>query len=298
MTEEKWDRAKEVLEQLKGLYPEYVGAENAYVLLATVYKRTSDPAGEHKVLDELVARDGDASAAYLRLMELDEAAGDWRGVAENARRLLAVNPLIPAPHRQLARAAEHLGERDEAVAAYRALSLLDDTDPAEVHYRLAKLLHQSGKPDEARREVLRVARGSASVPRRAPAPARAGRIRSIPTPGGLPLVPTPSRKTQTMTRRRLTAFAILGLLAIASGVCLAQFGPFGGRRRSPPGVIPEDRAGVPNWKVDEQFKNDVFTFVRVEYDSDGYGRRRRGGTAAAGAGAGEVAGRPTGPTAT
>jgi tetratricopeptide (TPR) repeat protein len=155
VTEEKWDRAREVLEQLKALYPEYVGAENAYVLLANVYKRTSDRAGEHKILDELAARDGDASAAYLRLMELDEAAGNWRGVAENARRLLAVNPLIPAPHRQLARAAEHLGERDEAVTAYRALSMLDDTDPAEVHYRLAKLLHQSGKPDEARREVLR-----------------------------------------------------------------------------------------------------------------------------------------------
>jgi hypothetical protein len=41
------------------------------------------------------------------------------------------------------------------VAAYRALALLDDTDPAEVHYRLAKLLHQAGKNDESRREVLR-----------------------------------------------------------------------------------------------------------------------------------------------
>ena len=67
-------------------------------------------------------------------------------MATNARRLLAVNPLIPAPHRSLARAAEQLGERDEAVTAYKALALLDDTDPAEVHYRLARLLHQTGKP--------------------------------------------------------------------------------------------------------------------------------------------------------
>jgi hypothetical protein len=155
MSEDQWDRAREVLETLKRLYPEYVGADNAYVMLASIFKKKADAAAEHRVLDELVARDGDASAAYLRLMELDEAAGDWRGVATNARRLLAVNPLIPGPHRQLARAAEHLGEPDEAVAAYRALALLDDTDPAEVHYRLAKLLHQSGKDREARREVLR-----------------------------------------------------------------------------------------------------------------------------------------------
>ena len=54
-------------------------------------------------------RDGDAITAYLRLMELDEAAGDWPGVAKNARRFLAVNPLVPTPHRKLAAAAEQFG---------------------------------------------------------------------------------------------------------------------------------------------------------------------------------------------
>ena len=33
--------------------------------------------------------------------------------------------------------------------------MLDETDPAEVHYRLAKLLSQAGKKVEARREVLK-----------------------------------------------------------------------------------------------------------------------------------------------
>jgi tetratricopeptide (TPR) repeat protein len=88
-------------------------------------------------------------------MELEEASSDWRGLARDARRMLAVNPLVPAGHRQLARASEQLGERSEAIAAYRALSMLDDNDPAGVHYHLARLLRQDGKPDEARREVLR-----------------------------------------------------------------------------------------------------------------------------------------------
>jgi hypothetical protein len=80
-----------------------------------------------------------------------------------------------------------------------------------------------------------------------------------------------------MTRRRLTLFVVLSVLAVAAGVTLAQ--QWGGRRpRGTPGVIPEDRAGVPDWKVDERFKNDVFTFVRIEYDSVGRrGRGRRGG---------------------
>jgi tetratricopeptide (TPR) repeat protein len=153
--EEKWTKAKEVLEKLKGLYPEYTGPQNAYLLLATISRRLSDAVAERKNLEDLAMRDGDASSAFLRLMELAETAGDWRAVAQNARRLLAVNPLIPAPYRYLARAAEELGEREEAVAAYRALVLFDDADLAGVRYRLARLFQQNGKPREARREVLR-----------------------------------------------------------------------------------------------------------------------------------------------
>jgi hypothetical protein len=72
-----------------------------------------------------------------------------------------------------------------------------------------------------------------------------------------------------MTRRRLGLVASLCLLVVATGVTLGQ--QF--RGRSFRGTLPDNRAGVPNWKVDEQFKHDVFTFVRVEYDSGGGGGR-------------------------
>jgi hypothetical protein len=62
--------------------------------------------------------------------------------------------------------------------------------------------------------------------------------------------------------------ALLFVLAIACGVTLAQ--PW--RRRA----FSDDRGGVPNWKVDERFKQDVFTFVRIQYDSGGRGWRRGG----------------------
>ena len=71
-----------------------------------------------------------------------------------------------------------------------------------------------------------------------------------------------------MTRKRLSLAALLLCLAVASGAALAQ--QF--YRRGNPRALPGDRSGVPNWKVDERFKNDVFTFVRVEYDS-AYGGR-------------------------
>ncbi len=103
VVEEKWLKARDVLEKLKALYPEYVGPDNAYLLLAAVYNRLSQPAAERRVLEELAMKDGDAIPAYQRLTEINEAASDWRGVAQNAERLLAVNPLVPAPYRAGAR---------------------------------------------------------------------------------------------------------------------------------------------------------------------------------------------------
>jgi hypothetical protein len=78
-----------------------------------------------------------------------------------------------------------------------------------------------------------------------------------------------------MTRRRLILAAVPCVLAIACGVSLAQ--RYGWRRESPLDGIPADRAGVPDWEVNERFKDDVFTFVRVQFDSfRGGGRRGRG----------------------
>jgi hypothetical protein len=79
-----------------------------------------------------------------------------------------------------------------------------------------------------------------------------------------------------MTRRRLVLIAVPLFLIIVAGVCvtLAQRPRFGRMQD-----FGDDRRGVPDWKVDPRFKSDVFTFVRVEYDSGGgrgYSGRRGG----------------------
>ena len=89
--------------------------------------------------------------------------------------------------------------------------------------------------------------------------------------------------TKNWTRVLSAGFAV----AILSAVALAQFGddPFrGGRGRGRQGWSrdvrgeDQDRGGVPEWKNDERFKEDVFTFARVRYSSayGGYGRRGGG----------------------
>ncbi len=85
-----------------------------------------------------------------------------------------------------------------------------------------------------------------------------------------------------MRRRRAILLVIPLLVALGSGLAVAQFRR-GGYRGGMPGQMPADRAGVPNWKNEGRFKHDVFTFVRVQYDSGGFrgggfggGRRYRG----------------------
>ena len=82
-----------------------------------------------------------------------------------------------------------------------------------------------------------------------------------------------------MTRtRRIT---LVGLLAVSCVAGLAFAQEWGGRRGGRRGGyrgggVPDlsvDRRGVDMWEVDPNFKSDVFTFVRVRYDSyyGGYG---------------------------
>lgn len=67
------------------------------------------------------------------------------------------------------------------------------------------------------------------------------------------------------------------LMAVLAVCCTAaafsQFGQFGGRRGRYRDFQGADgrvqRNGVPDWKLDDKFKKDVFTFVRIRYRSMG-----------------------------
>jgi tetratricopeptide (TPR) repeat protein len=153
LQDKKWQDAKAAAQKLVDLYPENTGADSGYLLLAEAHRGLGEADPERNALNKLAIIDADAIEAYARLMELDSTVKDWSGVTKNAERFLAVNPLVPQPYRYLAQATEETGRKSEAIGAYRRLMLLDPPDPAEVHFRLARLLHQTGDP-EARRQVL------------------------------------------------------------------------------------------------------------------------------------------------
>lgn len=152
--EQNWNESIKHANRLKELYPGYVGPGNPYQILALAYRQLSDSAAEREALEAWAERDAEAVDAYGRLMELAAAGDDWPAVERNARRMLAVDPLTPTPHRYLAQAAEKLNDAPTAIAAYKALLQFDTTDAVDAHFRLAQLLHQQGDQTAARREVL------------------------------------------------------------------------------------------------------------------------------------------------
>ncbi len=153
LQEKQWEAAKTPLRRLIALYPEQHDADSAYALLARAHRELGETDEELAMLGKVVSLCSDAQEACARLMEIAAARKDWRGVVANAERFAAINPLTPLPHRAEAEAREALGERPAAIAAYRALLQLDPADPAEIHYRLARLLHATGDA-EAKRHVL------------------------------------------------------------------------------------------------------------------------------------------------
>jgi tetratricopeptide (TPR) repeat protein len=154
LDQKKWDDAKAPLKTLIESYPDQVGQDSAYLMLASAHRGLTETNLERQALSRVAALDADAIDAFLRLMELASATSDWPEVASNAERFLAVNPLVPAPYRFLGRAHEELGRPEKAIRAYQILLKLDPPDPADVHFRLAKMLHAAGD-GSARRHALK-----------------------------------------------------------------------------------------------------------------------------------------------
>jgi tetratricopeptide (TPR) repeat protein len=154
LREKKWEEAKTPLKKLIELYPADAGSDSAYAMLAAAHRGLNETNDERLVLTKLAALDADNTDVFQRLMELDETVKDWPGVAENAERFLAVNPLLPRPYRYLARASEELGKPEQAIRSYDRLLLLDPPDPAEVHFRLARLLRDKRDTTGSKRHVL------------------------------------------------------------------------------------------------------------------------------------------------
>jgi tetratricopeptide (TPR) repeat protein len=154
MNETKWDEAKATIARMRQLYPQDETTSGALSLLAEAHRELNDAPAERQALEELAKLSDDDVEMFTRLIELTTKAADWSAVKNHTARWLAVNPLLPAPHRAAAAAAEALHDDALAIESYRALLLLQPFDPADVHLRLAGTLQRSGDLPAAKRHAL------------------------------------------------------------------------------------------------------------------------------------------------
>jgi tetratricopeptide (TPR) repeat protein len=154
VADRKWREAKLPLEKMRRLYPHDASPAGCLALLAPVYRELGENSAEREVLESLAKLSADNVEAFARLAEIGTAGGEWELVRQSANRWLAVNPLVPDPHRLAAKAAEQLKDDSLAVDSYQSLLLMNPFDPAEAHYQLASALRRTGRLTEAKREVL------------------------------------------------------------------------------------------------------------------------------------------------
>ena len=154
VNEKKFREAQPVLKKLIELLPAQSGPANAYQLLATTHREFEESDAEVAVLNAWIAQDGDAVAAYRRLMEVYESQANWAELERVANLLLAVDPLDRSAHLGLSVAAEKLGDSAGTLRSLQRLLRYESTDLAETHQRVAKILYDQKLFDQAKRHTL------------------------------------------------------------------------------------------------------------------------------------------------
>ena len=168
----EWEKAVEPLKKLIRMFRLYTVPDSVYQMRAKVYRELKSRYSECQILYETIGLEGDNLSACLRLIELlnmplsELSSADQISfrvgrlgrikelvILQAAEIALTINPLLPQPHRELARISEGMEETEKAIDAYRALLAIGPADLAEIHYRLALLLQQQNDP-QAKRHVL------------------------------------------------------------------------------------------------------------------------------------------------
>jgi tetratricopeptide (TPR) repeat protein len=154
LREKQWQAAVEPLEQLLEGFPQERGTGSAGRLLAQVFRQLGEQPRETEMLTRIVREQGNALNEVLRLLEIQREAEDWEGLAETAKRGLAINPLRIESQQALADAAAELDHPQEAIEALRALLELEPIDPAGMHFRLAEQYIRIGEQGQGKRQLL------------------------------------------------------------------------------------------------------------------------------------------------
>ncbi|TWT68013.1 tetratricopeptide repeat protein [Crateriforma conspicua] len=149
------EEAIEIYQQLLDAGVDHGDRGGVLAALASMYRKEGDVEKETETLRRQVSKNDDLWPAHVRLAELAAERDDWEEVHEQARRILAINPLMAVGHTWADRAAKELERPADRIAPLKALLELDPIDPVGLHYELAMCWEQLDNTVAAKRSVLK-----------------------------------------------------------------------------------------------------------------------------------------------
>ena len=150
-----FQRARVPLERLRELDAVTAQRNGLLEMLAEIYLQTEEPKEERQTLEKIIEISSDALPALRRLMDMAAKQKNWEQLSDYASDVLAIHPLLPIGHEQMAKAAEKLDRPADAVRSLRALNSMDPIDPAAIDFRLAQAFADMNQTDRAKHHVLR-----------------------------------------------------------------------------------------------------------------------------------------------
>lgn len=135
-------------------YPDYVGDDNDYELIAEGYLSNNNKVAAMQELEKYRDAGGTGIETLKKLAKWEQEAGESKQAEVTLRKVNYVYPEDEETHRRMGSIL--LGGRDAAgaVREYRAVVALQPEDKAESHYQLARALSAAHRTSEAKDEVL------------------------------------------------------------------------------------------------------------------------------------------------
>ena len=153
--EERLDDAVPFLERARDLYPQYVGPDSPYLVLARIHRDRGDALRAAGELRSFLAVNETDYDSRLELAAIEQELGDAAAALAALEEALYIYPLDAELHRRMAALHTDSGDAAGLVRARAALVALRPTDMAQALYDLAQAHIAAGEPQKARREVLR-----------------------------------------------------------------------------------------------------------------------------------------------
>lgn len=148
------EEAAHHLERAVELFPTLGGKDSPYALLADLYLKGGRTGEAIRILERWWRVAPRFPENAVQLARLLAAEGRREEAARYLQEAMFIDPLTPETHRLLGDLYLELDRPREAAAEFTILLGLDDVDPAQAHYDLARALHRAGDREGARRQVL------------------------------------------------------------------------------------------------------------------------------------------------